>query len=182
MTKEQLEKKLDKLFSNKNYNNFLNHLIRSYFPNSNVSKVTKQPKEGNFVCSLSGVNLLSIDGVVSSTEGEIIESQINEYLNTILNSKGEIKDKDIIPNDKYLGISGKDTNTFISTKSYIIFHNWILSKFLKNDKRIIWLLKNVSKNDYKSKKPTKTKKSNATFKLGDLSVLQELKKKMDNNG
>jgi len=92
-------------------------------------------------------------------------------------SLSESKDKPELrlEDGREMCVRGKDTNTFISVSSYVVFHEWVLEKFLKGDKHMSWLLKDVKKTRY-----IKPKSKGATFTLGDLGVLQELKNRMKN--
>jgi len=52
MNREDIFKKLDEIYENKKARNFLNHLVRAYFPNDKVEKVFVKPK-GKFNCVIN---------------------------------------------------------------------------------------------------------------------------------
>ena len=89
---------------------------------------------------------------------------------------------------RVLGFSGTKTDTFMCMDTYINFHEWVVKKFLGGDKHMSWLLKDVNKSNYFKDKGGKgnhrgrnNRVKKATYTLGDLGVLQELKKKFDDN-
>jgi hypothetical protein len=59
MTKEQIHASLDKMLENPKAKNFLNHLVRSYMPVTNVIKVMDKP-EKDFKCVLTREPLVSV--------------------------------------------------------------------------------------------------------------------------
>lgn len=189
MTSEQIINKLDDIFENKKARNFLNHLVRAYFPNNNVEKIFNKPKEG-FNCVITNTKLSSVNQVIGDLKDEEIKDEFFKYLHIMLNSNAKMVDSvQKLIGDEELAIQGKNTNTFMSVKTYIVFYDWVLGKFMNGDKHICWLLKGVNRNDV----ITKTKNSNgnargvgnkvdyngrATYSLGDLSALQDLKNKL----
>lgn len=188
MTKEDIFKTLEELYSNKKSRNFINHLVRSYFPNDKVSKVLDKPEKGAFKCLLTKQELVSVNEVLVGIHEESFKE---DFMNNIKNAFKEDSDSpsaiEKLLNGKVLGFTGSGTDTFMSLDAYINFHDWVLTKFLKGDKHMSWLLKDVNKRNYTNRgksantnrpKRTESKPKGATFSLGDLSALQELKKRM----
>ena len=97
---------------------------------------------------------------------------------------------------KDIAIQGTNTDTFMSLETYKVFYDWVITKFLSGDKQISWLMGNIDKTQFSGSikginNPTRQKAVNkrdkkdmgnrATYSLGDISALQELKNKMENN-
>jgi len=186
MTKEETLKKLNELFDNKKSRNFINHLVREYFPIEKVSRVVNTPDTKNFKCAISTVTLVSINDVLNNVDNES-QQRILDFLDKSLSDSKE-KPELTLEDGREMCVRGKKTDTFMSIYTFVVFHEWVLEKFLKGDKHISWLLKDVRKTRYiKDVKVSKNgsqvehnkpKSKGATFTLGDLGVLQELKKKM----
>jgi hypothetical protein len=93
-----------------------------------------------------------------------------------------------------LGFTGKDTTTYMSYTATQEFYNWVITKSLKGDKHINWLLGSVNRNTFikrasniedqdVQKKVTNLKRVSgvSTYSLGDATdVLSKLKAKLDN--
>jgi hypothetical protein len=95
---------------------------------------------------------------------------------------------------KHIAIQGEKTDTFMSLECYLVFYDWVITKFLKGDKHISWLMGNVSRSKFTKsgrsindegvqkairRQDKKDMGNRATYSLGDLSALQELKNKME---
>jgi len=194
MVKDEINKKLDNIFENKKGRNFMNHLIRAYFPQSNVDKVFIKPKD-KFKCVITNENLISVNTILNDIKDESIKDELFKYLHNMFNSDVEVDSLiNKLINGRNIGIQGSNTDTFMSINTYIGFYDWVLAKFITGDKHISWLLKGVNKNDFMGKaenlqdnevqkvikkKQRKEDGNRATFSLGDLTALQELKNKME---
>ena len=168
MKNEEIILSLDAMLVNPKAKNFLNHMVRSYFPIYKRVKVETIP-EGTFKCAL--------------TRKELV-------LNTEAN-------KDV----PEAGLTGKDTNTYLSAEGLSVFSDWVIEKSFNKDKHINWLLNGVKRTDFieratqsnyingdvkakafKLKEKTQGTKS-ASFKLGDANTsLAALKAKMEAQG
>jgi hypothetical protein len=100
--------------------------------------------------------------------------------------------------DKKIGVTGKDTTTCMSYPAFQEFYNWVITKSLKGDKHINWLLGSIRRSSFIERaekiqdvdvqnKVTKINNVNnvvktATFTLSDTSdVLTKLKAAMEAN-
>ena len=142
MSKEQIHTSLDKMLENPKAKNFLNHLVRSYMPVTNVVKVMDKP-EKDFKCVLTRDPLVSVRCIFDTISTE-------EHKNTFMNNLKGIFDEKTSSNpvikiigDKKLGVTGKDTTTYMSYSSYQEFYNWVITKSLKGNKHINWLLGSI---------------------------------------
>jgi len=185
MAKSKIFTSLDNMLENPKSKNFLNHLIRGYFPITNTKKVFSKP-EGDFKCVLTNKKLISVDEVRAEIQSEEFKQTFLENIKVELNGE-TIKTnpyKNIL-GDKQLGFTGNDTTTFMSLDALVEFYDWVLTESLKGNKHINWLLKSINYSAKTNKefiakdKPKKIKPT--TFSLGEASdVLGKLKQQMEN--
>lgn len=193
MNQEQIHASLDAMLTNPKSKSFLNHLVRAYIPTTNIEKVWDTPK-GDFKCVLTREPLFSTQFILEGMKTE-------EYKENFMNSLKSMFDENIekqnammtLVGDKKMGVTGKETNTFMSYQAAQEFYNWVITKSLKGDKHINWLLGNIRHESFVKRAETigdadvqakinkMGKKSHqTTFTLGDASdVLMKLKEKMD---
>ena len=104
---------------------------------------------------------------------------------------------DELVGDKKLGVTGKDTTTYMGYLTFQAFYDWVITKSLKGDKHINWLLGSIRRESFvkraenindsgvqaKVKKIEKQKNNTATFTLGEANdVLAKIKAKMLKEG
>jgi hypothetical protein len=196
MTKDQINASLDAMLENPKAKTFLNHLVRAYMPQTNVTKVVELPK-GDFKCVLTRAGLTTEENYNKVTKSEAFQLELKSSSESTATAAHEAAVKKLV-GTKELGVTGKDTTTFMSASAYEIFADWIVAKSLKKDKHINWLLgairreslmaraENIDDKDVQ-KKVADFKKHNsiskpATFSLSDSSdVLSKLKAAMEAN-
>lgn len=196
MTKEEINASLDKMLADPKTKNFLNHLVRAYMPITKVNKVEEKPK-GIFKCVLSKQELVCVDDILTGIETEEFKTNLMKHLQTMFDETvdSESPMRKLI-GDKKLGVTGKDTTTFMAYPVFQEFYSWVVTKALKGDKHINWLLGSIKRNAFidraeniqdgeVQKKVANHKKQEhrgpATFTLGDLGVLQQLKEELKKN-
>jgi hypothetical protein len=195
MTNEQIFKTLDEMLTNPKKRNFLNHLVRSYMPITNVRKVDITPK--TFKCVLTNANLFSINDVLEGIETEQFKIDFMSSLKSIFDENApKINPYINIVKGKELGVTGKETTTFMSYSAFQVFFDWVITKSLQNDKHINWLLGSIRRESFVNRaeglnnpelKDTikKIKRDNNVFKttsysLGDVNdALLKLKAQME---
>jgi len=193
MNREDIFKKLDEIYENKKARNFMNHLVRAYFPNDKVEKVFVKPK-GKFNCVITNDKLVSVNNILDGVQTEEFKNDFFQYMHNMFNSnvEAEAPIKKLM-DGKHLAVQGSNTTTYMSSQTYVVFYDWVLTRFMKGDKHIGWLLKDINKGMFfdraesledKEVQKIVNKKRNkeegrATFALGDLSALQELKEKLE---
>ena len=194
MTTEEIHSSLDKMLENPKAKNFLNHLVRAYMPISNVEKVIDKP-EGEFKCALSKDDLISVNEILEGIQTEEFKNDLMKSMKTMFDDNA---DKTAamakLIGEKKLGVSGKGTTTYMSVPVAQEFFNWVITKSLKGDKHINWLLGNIRRESFVKraqnitddkvqstvKKLEKRADRTATFTLGDTNgVLAQLKAKME---
>lgn len=186
---QTIQEKLDKMLGDPKAKGFLTHLIKAYFPTTNVVKVLDKPN-GPFKCSISNTPLVSVNEII---KGIFSETFMNDFNAFMLNMFDEKTDKTspiaTLIGERKLGLTGKDTTTFLSYTAFQELHMWLVSKSLKGDKFINWLLSDIRRkseglsNDIPSKKRYKKEEDidmTAKYQLGDHPVFKALKEKFDN--
>ncbi len=174
MNQETINAKLDDLLNSPKTKNYLNHLVQQYIPIKKCSTVYEEPSK-NFICTLTNKQLLS--GKQSSNSNAKLVEPISA-----------------LPDDEQLALTGNNTTTYMSYKAYKMFYDWVVNKLTSGNKHISWLLGDINRTEFvnnykgietkpfntnKDKNYSKPKTERANFTLGDLDVLQELKKKMN---
>jgi hypothetical protein len=197
MNSKQISTILDNMLSTPKTKNFLNHLVRSYIPMTKVDKVWQVKDKDNFKCVLTRDDLFSVDDILIGMETEEFKTGFTNSLKTMF------EDDNNTPNpilkfigDKKMGLTGKDTTTYMSYTTYQEFYNWVRTKILCGDKHINWLVGKIrhelftenntkTENDIGGNKTSKHNKETAklaTYTLGESSdVLLTLKKKLESN-
>jgi hypothetical protein len=193
MTSEEIKEKLDELYADKKARNFFNHLVRAYFPVDKVEKVFNKPK-GPFNCVLTKEKLISTSEILVGINTKEFEDDFHQHLKSMFDETSNVEHPMTkLIGGRKMGVTAKDTNTNMAYSTFQVFYNWVVTKMLTGDKHINWLLKDITRSslmerastieDPKLQKKVKTiKKSQpkqATYTLGDLGALQELKKKLD---
>ena len=180
MTTEQIHASLDKMLADPKSRNFLNHLVKAYFPVSNVKKVETKPT-GLFKCVITREELFCTDDIIVGMQSEDAKKAFVESLKAMLTEvNGKLSYVESIIGAKKLGVTGKDTNTFMSYPAHVEFFAWLKKKILEKDKHINWLVStirhNAKTNHHKNHDTPPIKE--ATYTLGDLGVLQKLKESL----
>lgn len=194
MTQEQIFASLDNMLANPKSRNFLNHLVRAYMPVSNVQKVWETPAK-DFNCVITKEPLFSSQDILKGIQSEEFQTAFMENLKAMFDDKIELKSPiATVVGDRKMGVTGKDTTTFMSVPTYQAFCDWVITKTLKGDKHIIWLISGINRNSFmkraenihdeevqnKIKSVNKAKDRTATYKLGDASeALLKLKQQME---
>lgn len=192
MTTQDIHASLDRMLANPKAKNFVNHLVRSYMPISNVTKVMDK-QTGEFKCVLSKDALLSVEDILIGIHTEQFKTDLMTHLKSMFDDKADkTTPMAKLIGDKKLGVTGVNTNTFMSYPAFEAFYDWVITKSLKGDKHINWLLGSIRRNSFidraekiqdgdvqeKVQKFRKQEnKGRATYALGDLEALQKLKEK-----
>lgn len=195
MTTEEIHSSLDKMLENPKAKNFLNHLVRAYMPISNVEKVMDKP-EGEFKCALSKDDLISVQEILEGIQTEQFKSDLMKSMKTMFDDNADKTTAMAkLIGEKKLGVTGKGTTTYMSVPVAQEFFSWVITKSLKGDKHINWLLGNIRRESFVNRAKNSTdekvqstvrkieKKADrtATFTLGDTNgVLAQLKAKLEN--
>lgn len=208
MSNKMIVEKIEEIYTSKDKNgnqtgkNFISHLVRSYFPTNKVEKAVSGKK---MRCAITGRPLFSLSDIEKAVNSDEF---MNEFKKEILytlnpenNNKGPEHPIKKFVNGKQLGITGNKTNTFLSVEAYEELTSWVFDKIVKGDKHLEWVVRDMGNKELikylNSILPKPEKKEEKKFKkashpriyttqtavskstLGDLSALQELKKKLE---
>ena len=196
MTKEEINTSLDAMLENPKGKSFLNHLVRAYIPESNVTKPYEKPT-GEYKCVLTRVPLICEKDLVGIIHSETFQNEVKTSTANGIVAKNDESIKKLV-GDRKSSVTGKDTTTFMSYDAYQIFADWVVTKSLNGDKHINWLLGSIRRSSLMDraetiqdagvqKKVANFKKGNAvtksaTFTLSDSSdVLTKLKAALEAN-
>jgi len=194
MTPEQIHASLDNMLANPKSKNFLNHLVRAYMPITNVEKVWDTP-EKDFNCVITKEALFSMQDILKGVQSDEHQTAFMNNLKSMFDEKIELKSPiAAIIGDKKIGVKGKDTTTYMSVQTFQTFCDWVITKSLKGDKHINWLMGGINRNTLmkraenikdsevqnKINKISSAKDRTATYTLGDASeALLKLKQKLE---
>lgn len=198
MTENEINKRLDEMYRAEKSKKFLTHLIKSYFPTNKVEKVFDKPV-GKFRCAITNTPLISVNEAYEiATTKEYFDSMMSHIKSGFSENQKEIEHPSVEAfGNRKIGVTSKDTDTFISIPIYPIFYNWLAKKVLSGDKNINGIINSMKSNMFPNKEKSENKKGNDTAKkedaikpkekikkptFGDLDVLKELKVKMEKNG
>lgn len=184
MTQQQIHDHLDAMLSNPKTKNFLNHLVRAYFPITNVEKVWDRPK-GPFKCVITGDNLFSTQDILEGIQTEEFKTAFMENLKSAFDDKVDKTSPFVkLIGEKKMGVTGTNTTTFMSYPTLEEFYNWVLTKSLKNDKHINWLLRSIRKETQPELvqgtnvlRPNVSTVKPTTYTLGETDAFKRLKEK-----
>jgi len=194
MTNEEINKALDKMLTNPKSRGFINHLVRSYVPISNVEKVWETP-EKDFKCVLTREQLFSVGDIMKGIQTEEFKADFMTNLKSIFSEDKTENPIAKLIGEKKMGITGKDTTTYMSYPAFQEFYNWVITKSLNGDKHINWLLGSIRRTSFMERAEKiqdvgvqkkvedfkKTTGSSSTYTLGDASdALLKLKNKLEN--
>lgn len=194
MNQEQIHASLDNMLANPKSRNFLNHLVRAYMPISNVEKVWDTP-EKDFKCVITKDQLFSASDILKGIQTEEFKTDFMKHLKSIFSEDKVDSPIAKLIGEKKMGVTGKDTTTYMSYPTFQEFYNWVITKSLNGDKHINWLLGSIRRTSFmeraekiqdvgvqkKVENFKKTTGSSSTYTLGDASdVLAKLKAKLEN--
>jgi hypothetical protein len=194
MTNEEINKALDKMLTNPKSRGFINQLVRSYVPISNVEKVWETP-EKDFKCVLTREQLFSVGDIMKGIQTEEFKADFMTNLKSIFSEDKTENPIAKLIGEKKMGITGKDTTTYMSYPAFQEFYNWVITKSLNGDKHINWLLGSIRRTSFMERAEKiqdvgvqkkvedfkKTTGSSSSDTLGDASdVLAKLKAKLEN--
>jgi hypothetical protein len=194
MNQEQIHASLDKMLANPKSKNFLNHLVRAYMPISNVEKVWDTP-EKDFKCVITRDPLFSAADILKGIQTEEFKADFMNHLKSLFSEEKVESPISKLVGEKKMGVTGKDTTTYMSYPAFQEFYNWVITKSLNGDKHINWLLGSIRRTSFMERAAKiqdvgvqkkvedfkKTTGSSSTYTLGDASdVLAKLKAKLEN--
>lgn len=196
MTKEEIHASLDKMLAEPKSRNFLNHLVRAYMPITSVEKVWDKPKE-EMKCAISRDKLISVQEIMEGINTEQFKNDTMLYLKNLFDENADRTTPVAkLIGEKKLGVTGKDTTTYMSYPVCQEFYNWVITKSLNGDKHINWLIGSVRRSSFMDRaekindatvqqkvnnfKNQEKKSGRATYTLGDTTdIFDKLKARLE---
>lgn len=192
MTQAEIHDSLDAMLANPKSKNFLNHLVRAYFPITQVDKVWDKPAV-EIKCVLTKEKLITVQGILEETQSEEFKENFLLHIKSIFDEKATSVNPIMkLVSDKNLAVQGTSTTTYMSYAAYQEFYAWVITKSLKGDKHINWLLGSIKRSSFidkaqyiqdetVQKKVAAIKKQSmvSTYTLGETDAFKKLKSKFD---
>jgi len=192
--------KIQELYDNPKSKGFVNHLIRSYLPTNKIEKIWDWEKDQKPVCNVCGQKLVSIGELFAASQTEQFKKDFIEGIKKDLSGEERTREDNpyikAIGKDKVAGFTGQKTDTCMCHQCCQDLLNLVTNGMLCGDKNLNYQVKQMQRDqvfntfiespaiDDEAKEKVKEikKKVNKDRKittLGDLQVLQDLKKKME---
>lgn len=195
-----MKTKIQELYENPKSKGFVNHLIRSYLPVHKIDKVWEWEKNKKPVCNVCGHKLVSVGELMGAIHKPEFMENFMENMKKQVNGE-TIKPEDnpyvkAIGKDKVLGFTGVKTDTCMCRQCCDDLLNMVTTNMLCGDNNITYQVNQMQRDEafkpmFESpaiddeakeklkeiKKRVDKDKKITTF--GDLQVLQDLKKKME---
>lgn len=196
--------KIEELYENEKAKGFVNHLIRAYLPTAKIMKIWEFKSGQKHVCNVCGQKLVSITETL-----EKLQTNKDEFMKSFMDSikkdlDGETQTREdnpyvkIIGKDKVLGMTGEKTDTCMCMRCCQDLLHLVQNGMLMGDKNLNYQVKQMQRDvvfkkfdespaiDDEAKKQVKeikkrVDKDRKITTLGDLQVLQDLKKKMEDD-
>ncbi|NJO63638.1 MAG: hypothetical protein HC836_37250 [Richelia sp. RM2_1_2] len=207
MTDQDIYKKIHDTYNSEKGKNFITHLLRSFFPVDRSTEVLfasedESGKEKKMVCCLTGIALrpksdkvgLALENHETLFKGFLagVTRQIDENPEI---SESERKANEIKQQVQAIeiAIECEKSDKYLSRAAFQQLLNFYMSELLRGNKHINWISNNErgkvfvehAKRDgiVKTKQEEKVVKKvveHAKMSLGELDVLKDLKKKLEN--
>jgi len=195
--------KIEELYENEKSRGFVNHLIHAYLPVYKVTKVWQfEDKKPVHKCSVCGQELLDVETVFQRVQAshEFAGEFVDEVRKDFAGKPTKFEDRFMVKHITHgavMGWVGEKTNTYLCQQCVQDLLNMVQTGILMGDKNINYQVNKMRRNTFfetftssQSLNPTEIKvveniqekvekspQKKATF--GDLEVLQQLKKKME---
>jgi len=208
---EEIYKKIEEIYGQEKGKNFITHLLRSFLPINRSKFMFELNKDKKMICAITGSKLIcraevmkfqldNIDAILKNFSERILEGKVTENPLTE-NFKG-----------KFVAIECEGSNRLLTLMAVEQLFNFSATELLKGNKHIEFVLKDEQKKEMaktdseslkidfltkykkaddkkKEKKPLESKpkfekpKEKEVFStFGDLAALQDLKKKLEEEG
>lgn len=198
-----MKTKIQELYENPKAKGFVNHLIRAYLPTAKIEKVWEWEKKHKRTCNVCGHKLVSVGELLDATRKPEFMESFMENMKAHINGK-EIKREDnpylkAVGTDKVQGFTGQKTDTCMCHQCCQDLLNLVTNGMLCGDKNMNYQVNQMQRDaafkpfldspaiDDEAKEKVKEikKKVDKDRKIttfGDLETLQELKKRMEEEG
>lgn len=189
MIQAEIHLSLDAMLVNPKSRNFINHLVRAYFPITQVSAVSPK-SNGELKCALSKEKIVTVEDILEGATEEFKQT-FHLHLKSIFDEKAtSINPIMVMVSEKGLAVQGKNTTTFMSYPAYQEFYAWVITKAFSGDKHINWLLGAIKRSSFMERaqyiqdekvqdrvKAIKKSSMVSTYTLGETDAFKKLKSK-----
>lgn len=207
MSEQEVYSKIEEIYKTEKGKNFITHLIRSFYPANRSSFVTFHEELGNkkLVCCITAKELfvkVDLASKVLANQNVVMEKLqlgVKIALNEDVKPSEELlkHEQDLQDMKSYIAVSCEKSDKLMSQIAFHQLANFFSTELLRGNKHIEWLLKDERSKEYvehgKSKgwirnteeeRVLKKAASNmggksSKMSLGELSVLQDLKSRME---
>lgn len=195
--------KIEELYANEKSRGFVNHLIHAYLPVYKATKIWQfEDKKPVHKCSICGQQLLDIETVFQRVQQsrEFAGEFVDEIRKDIAGKPTKFEDRFMVKHvtkGAVMGWTGEKTTTHLCQQCIQELFDMVTTGLLTGDKNINYQINKMRRNTFFEtltsspslnpseikvveniqQKVEKTPQHKATF--GDLEVLQQLKKKME---
>jgi len=195
--------KIEELYANEKSRGFVNHLIHAYLPVYKVTKVWQfEDKKPTHKCSVCGQNLLDVETVFARVQKskDFAGEFVDEIRKDLEGKPTKFEDRFMIKHvtqGAVMGWTGEKTTTHLCQQCVQELLDMVMTGIMMGDKNINYQVNKMKRNTVfesftssPSLSPTEIKvveniqqrvekspQKKATF--GDIEVLQQLKKKME---
>jgi hypothetical protein len=203
---EEIYKKIEEIYGQEKGKNFITHLLRSFLPISRSKFMFELNKDKKMICAITGSKLIcraevikfqldNVDAILKNFSERILEGKTENPLTE--NFKG-----------KFVAIECEGSNRLLTLTAVEQLFNFSATELLKGNKHIEFVLRDEQKKEmakidseplkidfltkYKKADKQKPLESKPKFEkpkekevfstFGDLAALQNLKKKLEEEG
>lgn len=142
MKRTRLHEKLDEMYKNDKSRKFVYHLIRAYFPLTNIEKIWVGPNR-SFTCALTNDALIGANDIVLASKGDSHEGEIKTYLVDEYTEETIVNNVAANFNGGKLGLTGIDTSTYLSYHTFVGLYTWVIKKIAEGDRFFIDFVKEI---------------------------------------
>lgn len=203
-TTEEIYQRIEEIYKNESGKKFITHLIRSFFPVDKATFIWDKKDDKPIFCCISGIELTS-KGEAMQAMLDTTPEEFGAYLkqaftiNTETQEPGEVMVPQTIEHpvrkklgEKILGIESAESDKYICKEVHQQLYNFYANNLLRGDGHMNWLGKrmvadrvienlksenNITPEEEKVIDKRINKPHKVTF--GDLTVLQQLKEKLE---
>lgn len=200
MNEEEIYKKIEDTYNSEKGKNFITHLLRSFLPVNKSMRMLTNDRKLKLVDCITGHELTDVDEHFRILKDEGFEAFMDDMkasAKAVVNGEDtyELPEsmKTLRSKTKPIAITCEKSDKVMSEETLNQLFNFYASELIKGNKHIIWIANNERGKEFikqgkkrgyienkREERVVKKAVEHAKMSLGDLSVLQELKNKMEN--
>ena len=200
MTDQEIYKKIEDTYKSEKGKGFITHLLRSFFPAGKANYAFFKEEGMVYKCCITGTKLGTkedIFAVLQSEEGR--KAYMDDFMSMVKATANNEKeythcDEFLALRDKVkpLAVVAEKSNKCLSAEAYKQLQNFFVNELFRDNKHINLIANNerdketinFAKKDgivktKREKRAVHRKMEHSTTKLGDLTALQEIRKRIE---